>query len=91
MSKTTARQRRRNRSPFAGATRPDLRMLRTLATGIERHTIGVVFKAGNVSCRCGHRLGPPPRPEHIVRIRPMTAEFLAKQPGPATYRPRLAA
>jgi hypothetical protein len=64
MPKTIARRRRRDRSPFAGATRPDLRMLRTLATGIERHTIGVVFKAGNVSCRCGHRLGPPPPGAH---------------------------
>ena len=91
MPKTTARRRRRNRSPFAGATRADLRMLRTLATGIDRNTIGVVLKAGNVFCRCGHRFGPPPRPEQIMRIRPMTAEFLAKQPGPATYRPLLAA
>lgn len=36
MPKTTARRRRRNRSPFAGATRANLRMLRTLATGTER-------------------------------------------------------
>ena len=36
MTKTTARRRRRNRSPFAGATRRDLHLLRVLAVGTER-------------------------------------------------------